>query len=60
MIALQDIDYGSERVEQVQPETTNNNNNKRTGAKVAKTICVLALCGLTAFGVYKGIEAYQY
>lgn len=59
MIALQDIDYGSERVEQVQPETTNNNNNKRTGAKVAKTICVLALCGLTAFGVYKGIEAYQ-
>lgn len=35
-------------------------NKKSTGAKrVAATIGIVALCGLTAFGVYKGIEAYE-
>lgn len=35
-------------------------NKKSTGAKkVLAGIGIIALCGLTAFGVYKGIEAYE-
>ena len=49
---MEERDYNTE---ETTPEV-----KKQTGAKKAlATIGIIALCGLTAFGVYKGVEAYN-
>ena len=49
---MEERDYNTE---ETTPEV-----KKKTGAKKAlATIGIIALCGLTAFGAYKGVEAYN-
>lgn len=46
--------------EENEPQYETPAKNKKTGARRAlKAIGIVALCGLTTFGIYKGVEAYK-